>query len=198
RSSDLAVDGSAQSTSVSDVPTSTGQASEPSQPQGSDSAANGLPKNGAPAVENPLDASMLKDDACAAMTDEQAKQLPGNFQDTRMSGNDCSWGYRDDMFRIGGIGGSLDLDHPGGLSDYYGSSDNDLGKTIPVDTVHGYSAIQYDIGQSESGSCVIKIGMRGDIVYTAQAVLTSDHRSYDAPCEVTREFAEIVVENLKE
>lgn len=193
-----AADGSAQSTSASNVGTSTEQELESSHLPDSNSSSNDLPKNGAPHVENPLDVSMLKGDECAAMTEKQAKEFPGNFDETRMRNDDCEWIYRDDMFIIGGVGGSLDLDHPGGLSDYYGNADSDSYELEPIDPIKGYPAINFDIGKEGSGSCAIKVGVRDDLVYTSLPILDPGHPSYDKPCEIAREFAEVVVENLKE
>lgn len=193
-----AADGSANPIRSDGAGTSAGQAPGSSQSLGEDPAASGLPKNGAPAVENPLDASMLKDDECAAMTDEQAKQFPGKLDEIRMRKSDCEWVFKEGVFSTGGIGGPLDLDHPGGLSDYYGNADSGSYNLELIDPIKGYPAVNFDIGKEDSGSCAIKVGIRDDLVYTSLPILNSDHPSYDEPCEVAREFAEIVVGNLRE
>ena len=179
-------------------PGSDGPDIQPTGEDRQDGSTSDLPKNGAPDVANPLDASMLRDQPCKAVTDQQAEKLPGKLSDTATRKDGCVWSYDGDLFRLGAINGDLEVDNPEGLSSYYGDFDDDDTKVNPVDPIKGYPAIYFDIGTQDPGNCVIKVGIRNSLVYTSHAVLDSEHPSYDEPCEVAREFTEIAIENLKE
>lgn len=195
---DSTSDGSARSVSDSNQPASTGLSSDSSGAHNPDRADGDLPQNGAPAVNDPLDVGVVKDDLCAAITDDQAERFPGELVESGTDGEDyCTWKYEKDMFRLGYINGELDLDNPKGLSKYYGNVNEDIVTVDPVGSVNGYPAVQLDIGHTESGGCVITVGIRNDLTYTSHVVLNDDHPSYDEPCELAREFAGVVVDNLK-
>jgi len=197
-----AADGSAQPVPSGQLPSSTEQNTEPSVSQGEDSSGSSggdLPKNGAPAVEDPLDASMLQGDLCSAITNKQAQQFPGEFVGSKIKNSECVWTYDKDPFHLGFINGTLQSGNSQGLSKYYGGSfDEEIAKVKPVDSVKGYPAIHFDLGKSDSGVCVLMTGLRNELIYTTQVVLEPEHPSYDSPCEFAREFSGVVVDNLKE
>lgn len=193
-------DGSAQPVHSTQQTTATGQNTESSGSQETNlpgSSEENLPQNGAPAVKKPLDASMLKDDLCDSITDKQAKQFSGEFVGSEMDDKGyCTWTYDKDPFRLGFIGGKLGLDDNNGLSAYYKSEQ--ATKSDPVDPVNGYPAVQYDLELETEGNCAIVVGVRDDLTYRVLVGLEPEHPSYDEPCEVAREFAGFVVDNLKE
>lgn len=163
-----------------------------------ESPSKDLPKNGAPAVKEPLDVSSIKDDPCEAMTEKQAGEFPGTLLNTETRSGKCAWKYEGDRYRLGSVGGGLELDSSKGLTKYYGDIDDDVAVVDPVDAVEGYPTVHFDADVSTGGVCALEVGLRDDLVYTAQAILESDHPSYDNPCDAARDFAEVVVGNLKE
>src|SRR5699024_7555539 len=109
--------------------------------------------------DNPLDASMLHNDICAAMTDVQAKKFPGNLADSEVDDKGyCDWTYEKDLFNIGYIGGRLGVDNQYGLSSYYTGEQS--AKSDPLEPVNGYPAVRYDLNLETDGNCVIVIGLR--------------------------------------
>lgn len=193
-------DGSAQPVHSTQQATATGKNTESSASQRTNlpgSSEDKLPQNGAPAVENPLDVGTLENDSCASITDKQAKQFSGEFVGAEMDDKGyCTWTYDKDPFHLGFIGGKLGLDDNNGLSAYY--QGEQAAKSDPVDSVDGYPAVQYDLDLETEGNCVIVVGVRDDLTYRVLVELESEHPSYDDPCEVAREFAGVVVDNLKE
>lgn len=165
----------------------------------SDQRVDNLPQNGAPAVSDPLDTESIDDDPCVAMTDDQAEDFPGKFSGTSIKSGSCLWQYDGDEYgNFASIGGSLELNNHDGLTKYYGDIDEDIEKVEPVDPVHGYPAIHVDLKAKTDGNCLIKVGVRDDVVYDSLAILEREHPSRDSPCDVAREFAGVVVDNLKE
>jgi|GEM_PF-2369339 len=193
-----AVDGSAQPVASSDRHASGAPGTESSLPDDTDVSEDNLPKNGAPPVEDPLDASTLKDDLCSAMTDEQAQKFPGKFVGTEMDEGFCSWPYNKGSFRVGSVSGRLNPNNPHGLSKYYGEMNKEDSKSSPMDPVHGYPTVRFDLGLTPEDNCSIIVGLRDDLTYDVLVQLYEEHPSYGEPCQVARKFAGIVVDNLKE
>jgi len=184
------------SESGSAIPVSTTtQSTTTSQEQGSTS---NLPKNGAPNVSDPLNVSALADDPCEAMTNEQAKGFAETFLGETISSGNCRWKYQGEHYRIGYVGGGIESGNYVGLTKYYGPIDEEVMEVNPVDSVHGYPAVHADLELDTAGQCLLKVGLRNDVVYDALANLESEHPEYDDPCGVAREFAGVVVDNLKE
>lgn len=191
-------DGSAQSLLPSSKASSTEQ-QDPTPSGEDDTDAEDLPQNGAPTVEHPLDASMLEDDLCAAITKEQAKRFPGELQGSEIGDKGyCDWTYDNDLWHVGFIGGRIMTENHKGLTKYYGPIDDDVAEANPVDPVNGYPAVHFDLGKTDEGTCSIIVGLRDDLTYDVLVTLESEHPSYDEPCKVARKFAETVVDNLKE
>lgn len=166
--------------------------------QGDGSPDQDLPQNGAPAVENPLDASVLENDPCEAMNSEQAEEFPGDFEGADVDQGDCVWTFEGEDYRLGYITASPESGNPRGLTKYYGSIDEDTMKVIPERSINGYPAVKVELDLRTNGNCVIKLGLRDDLVFDSQITLEEEHPSYDDPCEIARKFSGFVVDNLKE
>jgi len=193
-----AVDGSAQPVSTSAHSSSSSQQTDSALPDG-DGSERDLPQNGAPEVEDPLDVSMLRDDLCAAMTEEQAKQFPGDFAGSETDDKGyCTWAYEGDIGYLGFVSGKLRTANSEGLSKYYGKMDSNDANSSPIDPVNSYPAVRFDLGLTSDGNCSIIVGFKDDLTYDILVELKSDHPSYDEPCEVARKFAGVVVDNLKD
>jgi|SRR5699024_1744425 len=165
-------------------------------------SSDGLPKDGAPEVADPLDVSMLKNDLCILISDSQAQQFDGTFDGLEHKAEDdsprCLWKYDGNRYPIGYMSYWIREDNPDGISKYYGDISEQSATVEPIDPVLGYPAIRFDVKQDDPGSCVYKVGVRDDVVITFHVLLMEEHPSRDSPCDVAREFSGVAIENLKE
>lgn len=153
-------------------------------------------------VGTPLDVSMLKQDICKAMTEEQAKTFPGTLTGNEVEHDGesdyCVWNYEGERYLLGSITGGLEIDNDQGLTQYYKQKATGSWDVKPIDPIAGYPAVIHDVGMQSIGGCVIAVGVRNDLVYTASTQLGHGHPSRDTPCKAARKLAGLVIQNLKE
>lgn len=176
---------------------STTDASSPA-PSPSGPASSDLPSDGAPKVEDPVEADRFAQDPCAVFTQAQATELgvghPGKPRDSPL-GTACTW--RNDG---GGVIEFLWADKdPRGLSGPYKA--NKAGKYAYFEVlpdVAGLPAVAYDVVDTRAGGrCAVSVGLSDELMFSI--VLTQSHSKVGSvePCAVAADVAGKAVRTIK-
>jgi hypothetical protein len=159
-----------------------------------------LPYAGAPAVPNPLNTERFQQDACQAITVEQAGTLnlrfPGNPDDGAL-GNTCEFRGRTDRRALVEIA-SLDKNPYGVSAIYQAEKDGKLAFLDPLDPIEGYPAVAYGaVDQRDSGGCSVVIGASDEIAFEIVLQLSTGKVGKKEPCETAAMVAGMVVQTMK-
>jgi hypothetical protein len=160
-----------------------------------------LPSDGAPKVENPIDATHFEDNPCDALTPAQASGLnvqpDGQPADTDF-GEGCIWRNPD----TGGATGISFLSSVRrGLSIAYAEDDAGYYKYFkPIDDLEGFPAAIFDTGTDKPTSqCSITVGLADDLAFQTLTNLSRANIGKKDPCEAgvtaTREMLKTIKAN---
>jgi hypothetical protein len=159
-----------------------------------------LPKNGAPAVVNPLtNTTSIESDPCSAVTVAQVEDLGGKVKNTTVDGlslgKNCAWIFNDGA---GNIGAGMVTGNKEGLSSlYYQSTHGGLTTFKPVSAISGYPAVIYANGGERTYACTLAVGVRDDLVYTIISQLNTANPYYSNACDLNIKLAELAIQHLK-
>jgi len=182
-----------------------GAASKSSAPS---STAPLLPRDGAPAVADPLSLAPLVQDRCAAPTKDQIETLGGavrtvipdsGFVDAGGPNTGCGWILADGLGNI--VGGPVTSVHEG-LSDLYGANravtanggQSTLRELAPVE---GYPAIQSTQGFEGDQSCIVLVGVSNTQVYGVRTSISQRHPYFRDACGLASKVAAFAIQYLK-
>jgi hypothetical protein len=155
-------------------------------PTSGDSPTDELPTNGAPKVENPIDATHFEQNPCDALTPAQASRLnvppEGTRSDTSF-GPGCAW-------RNPETGGNFHFgiltETKRGLSDTYRSNDN--GKFTyfePLADLEGSPAVAFDTDEkTPTIQCSVVVGLTDQLTIQTLTQLSPANVGRTDPCEV--------------
>lgn len=162
--------------------TQTGNPSSPDETQPTDD----LPSDGAPKVENPIDAGRFEQSPCDVLTAAQADELRIGPEGTRADtdiGNGCTWHNS----KTGGdlaIGFLTNYDQ--GLSSLYRAHNlGDFEYFEPIANLEGFPAVAWDSDDKKPVSdCTISVGLTDNLSMQSTTGLSRDNVGEVDPCEV--------------
>lgn len=144
-----------------------------------------LPSDGAPSVENPIDASHFEENPCDALTPGQASGLNVEPEGTRSDtafGPGCAW-------RNPATGGNF---HFGiltktkrGLSDTYRSDKNgEFTYFEPIADLEGFPAVAFDTEEENpTVQCSVVVGLSDELTIQTLTQLSRANVGQRDPCE---------------
>lgn len=144
-----------------------------------------LPTDGAPKVENPLDATHFEQDPCAVLTSEQAGELNVDANGTRADTNfgaGCLW--RNPESGSSTIIGFLST-VKSGLSDTYRSHDRgEFAYFEPIDDLEGFPAVAWATDTDRpTRACSITVGLTDRLAIQTRTELSRTNVGQKDPCE---------------
>jgi hypothetical protein len=170
-------------------------------PTSGDSPTEELPSNGAPKVENPIDATHFEQNPCDALTPAQASRLnvppEGQAADTEFGGG-CIWRNPDSG---GATGISFLSSVRRGLSIAYAEESAGYYRYFkPIDDLEGFPAAIFDTGTDKPTSqCSITVGLSDDLAFQTLTNLSRANIGKTDPCEAgvmaTREMLKTIKAN---
>ena len=160
----------------------------------------GLPSDGAPKVEDPLDVSHFEQNPCDALTPEDAKEL--NVPVTGEQGGDafgetCNW--RNSQTR-GYLSVSFFSGDPRGLSSVYREAEG-VGWPYfePVDDIEGHPAAAFSTSEAKPTiTCVVVVGVTDQLVFTTHVSLSDANIDKVDPCEMAAKAAGMMMRTMQE
>jgi uncharacterized protein DUF3558 len=165
----------------------------------STTTSGGLPSDGAPKVENPLDVSHFEEKPCDALTTEDAKELnvpaTGEQSDNGV-GQTCAWNN-------GSTGGALGLsflskDKRGLSSVYREAKGSDWPFFEPIDDIEGHPAVAYSPKQKNpTTDCAIGIGVTDQLSIAVYAALSDANVGKRNPCEAATQAAGMLMRTME-
>lgn len=181
----------------------TGGTPEPTaRPTQSHQPGNGLPSDGAPTVENPIDTAKFEADPCSVATNAQLKNAgfalkQGNPRLDNATGPECEWKFARSGYGV--VAAKFVSISDRGLSDIYDQRDTTYRALFEeVPSVAGYPAVIHNtLDNRKDGQCFLSVGVRDDQTYDVGALLISDNPDYTNPCKVAQKIAEIAVTTMK-
>ncbi|HEV7978554.1 DUF3558 domain-containing protein [Amycolatopsis sp.] len=159
-----------------------------------------LPKNGAPAVKDPLvNTTSVETDPCSALTNAQLETFGGKIDRNRVDelslGKNCVWVY---TAQFGTIAAGMTVGNKEGLSSlYYQSTHGGLTTFKPVSPVEGFPAVVYSNGGESPGVCTLAVGVRNDLTYTIITRLDTANPNRSDPCGTATKVAQLAIQQLK-
>lgn len=176
------------------------EASTPDDPSTNDDPPpDDLPSDGAPKVENPIDATHFEQNPCDALTRTQANTLNVDPTGTRADtsfGNGCLW-------RNPETGGSALISFLSkgerGLSDTYRSyHDGDFEYFEPIADIEGFPAVAWDTDSKKpANDCTLTIGLTDQLTVHVVTELSRDNVGQKDPCEVGAKVADEFLTTIK-
>lgn len=171
---------------------------EPSSGSNSD-----LPSDGAPKVENPLDASHFEQKPCDALKPEDAKTLnvppEGEQQKGSNLGEWCMW---------------FNHDTNGSLSAYFFSGDERGLSSVyreahatgwayfeRIDDVEGHPAVVYNLSRKKEQpkeGCTVAVGLTDQLVFTADVSISDAKLGNADPCPYAVQAAGMMMRTMQE
>jgi hypothetical protein len=173
----------------------------PVQPPASSATAN-LPFAGAPAVANPLTASVLSGDPCAdAFTPAQAEDFLGapldkERTDLQELGPQCTWS---NLSQGSQISVGYDVKTHAGLSGLYENTKSQVGVWKPIADIGGFPAVAHagEPGQTPKDLCVTSVGFANDLSVNVSVYVSREKQGTLDPCDASTDVANAVVTTLK-
>ncbi len=165
----------------------------------SSTSGDGLPSNGAPKVNNPLEVSRFEQDPCSILTAAQAGGLSlsasGKEEDGAL-GLDCKWRNEDSNSQVA-IG--FYTNDPRGLSGSYAA--NEEGKYAyfkPLPPIEGYPAITTNrTDRRADGICFIEVGVSDQLSFHVDLQLSQINVGTRDPCETASIVAGKALQTMK-
>lgn len=158
-----------------------------------------LPSDGAPKVENPLDASQYQQHPCQMLTVAQLQELNLPAQgEQRVAplGLACHWFNQDS-------GGNVDLQwadrNPRGLSgDYAAHKAGRFAYFIEYPNIEGFPGVASDLSDGrDKGACIVTVGVTDQLEFQAGLGLSLPNIGKKDPCEVAVQVAAMVLKTMK-
>lgn len=160
----------------------------------------GLPSDGAPKVENPLDVSHFEENPCDALTPEDAKELnipATGEQDGDASGERCLW-YNSETrgsLSVGFFSG----DKLGLSGVYRDAKDGKFAYFEPIDDIEGYPAIAYNPDAEDPViDCGVVVGIADQLAFMARVDLSDANIGQRKPCEMAAKAAGMMLRTMQE
>jgi hypothetical protein len=176
------------------VPPSSGSSPSPT------SSVNGsLPSDGAPKVNNPLDASRFQRNPCGTLTSAQlqALNLPsqGAQRDAPL-GPECEWR---NPTSDGSVTAHFSIGNPDGLSAVYRANKAGQYKFFTVlPAVEGYPAVAFGVVDArDQGDCSVSVGLTDALIFDVSVHLSTANVGKKDPCAVTAQVAGMAVQTMK-
>jgi len=162
-------------------------------------SAGDLPSDGAPKVQNPLNAARFEQNPCLALPAEQAKQLNIPSQGTPTDielGKSCEWFNRETF-------GSVAIDFLSkdtrGLSSTYKA--NKAGRWAyfePLPEIEGFPAVaRSNLDDRSDGHCLLEIGVTDKLSFQLALRLSRANVGQKNPCEVAVQVAGMALQTMK-
>jgi len=162
---------------------------------------DGLPTNGAPKVEHPLEkTSRFEQDPCSILTAAQAQDLDlptKGKEDDGSFGLDCQWFNEDTGSKVT-IG--FFTNDPRGLSGSYAAHDEGkYGFFTPLPPIEGYPAIAVDVtDRRPEGICLVEVGVSDKLSFHVDLHLSQVNVGTKDPCEIGAMVAGKALQTMKE
>jgi uncharacterized protein DUF3558 len=167
-----------------------------------------LPQGGAPNVANPLDATPLLKDMCAAPSQAQIETLGGPVKTVRPNNGmvattgpneGCGFVFANGLgVIVGGPGQSVKY----GLTEFYRASASAVAagqkptiRELPA--VDGYPMIQSTQGYDGPGLCITATGLSNTEVYFVKTQLGTPSPYSQNPCDAAVKMTDFAIEYLK-
>lgn len=155
-------------------------------------------KNEVPTVTNPLDVSTLKSDPSTALSSNQLQKLglaPSKKGSTPLS-DYCKYEYTDEysFVEIGVL-----KRFKNGLADIY--SRKKAFNTFEITQIAGYPAVYanlYHFEVEKAQTCRLYVGLTDTCVVVVYPDLVSGTSDYGQPCDVSKQTAKAMIQNLKD
>ena len=144
-----------------------------------------LPSDGAPKVENPIDASHFAENPCDALTPDQASGLNVEPEGTRSDtafGPGCAWRNPDtgSNFHFGVL-----TKTKRGLSDTYRSNESgEFTYFDPIADLEGFPAVAFDTDEKKPTiQCSVVVGLTDELTIQTLTQLSRANVGQRDPCE---------------
>jgi hypothetical protein len=158
-----------------------------------------LPSDGAPKVDNPMDAAKFREQPCLALTQQQATQLNVGFPGKQRQGplgQVCDWETPQDS-------GLIDLQwsdkNPRGLSaEYKANKDGKWAYFKELPPIEGFPAIAADATDGrQRGECTVAVGVSDQYSFALGLVQSRSKVGTADPCDVAVQVAGMVLTTMK-
>jgi hypothetical protein len=158
-----------------------------------------LPTNGAPKVDNPIDATRFAQDPCATLTTTQATDLnvptTGEPADI-IGGVGCEWANRETRGWI--LVGFFTEGHSGLSAIYAANERGDFAFFEPLPDINGHPAVASDVDDGRArGLCTVLVGVTDELVTQISVRLSAANVGEKDPCEVTVDVADMALQTMK-
>lgn len=155
-------------------------------PSSEDPPDDELPSDGAPKVENPLDASHFEENPCDALTPDQANELNVSTTGTRADtsfGKGCLW-RNEETGGATAIGFLSTVKR--GLSETYRSySKGEFEYFEPIEDLEGFPAVAWDTkSENPTNQCSVTVGVTDQLTLQTLTELSRENVGEKNPCEV--------------
>jgi hypothetical protein len=152
-----------------------------------------------PKVARPLGTARFEKEPCTALKQEQLAQLgiatqPKPDLENRL-GPGCEWNAFDEVgFTVVGrfltVGSSLS-------NIYKLQEQGEWPYFHPLSDVSGYPGVLLDTHERPKNTCQLVVGVRDDLIYSAQISVNSTAKAYGDPCPLLQKAAEMAVSTMK-
>jgi hypothetical protein len=169
-------------------------------PSSGESPSDDLPSDGAPEVEDPLDASHFEQNPCDALTSEDAEALnvPTPGEPTEVAfGKGCRWRNKQTQ---GVVGIQFYSTDKRGLSSVYREAKgSDFPYFEPIADIEGLPAVAYDPETAKpTGDCSVAVGVTDQLAFAVQLDLSSANTGQKDPCTVAAQAAGMMAKTMRE
>lgn len=171
------------------------------EPPSTSSGSNGddLPSNGAPAVENPIDAAEFEQQPCRMLTDEQARQaglVPPGEPGEGAFAPACNWRNRESGAYL-----NTQFGDPGrqGLSAIYAANEAERYDVwLELDPIDGFPAVVAGgLDLRDRGECTIVVGTSDEVTFQLKVTLSEANIGETDPCEAAAQVAALALQTIK-
>jgi len=173
-------------------------ASSVQPPSGSD---GDLPSDGAPKVENPLEASHFERKPCDVLTSEDAETLnippTGEQKSNPAIGESCLW-YNHDTG--GSLAATFYSKDKGGLSSVYREARTESWAYFErIDDIEGHPAVAFTLKEEKPEyGCVVVVGLTDQLTFSADVALSDANVGKSEPCPLAAKAAGMMVRTMQE
>jgi uncharacterized protein DUF3558 len=172
-----------------------------SSTQTSSAGAGGdLPSDGAPKVDNPLDASHFEQHPCDVLKPDDAKTLnlpPTGKQESTAVGEACSW--RNSETR-GTLHVTFFSSDERGLSSVYQEAQGAGWQYFErIDDVEGQPAVAFNQDEkTPKYGCVVVVGVSDQLVFASDVALSDANVGHTDPCGIAAKASGTMVNTMRE
>ena len=168
-------------------------------PETSESSSGGLPTDGAPKVDDPLDTARFQEDPCLSLTPDQSEELNlgGSGSPTESAlGEACEW--RNEATR-GRVRIAFFDKSPDGLSaEYRAEKDGKWAYFDELPPIDGLPAVARDITDDrKNGGCPVVVGVTDELTFEVDLQQSEANVGQRGPCEVATDVAEMAITTMR-